>query len=61
MRVKIVYLDIESKLANYRFVNVLAFESAIQVLNGFAENVRENPSVKWICWKPACPAWLAEM
>jgi len=49
MRVKIVYLDIESKLANYRFVNILAFESAIQVLNGFAENVRENPSVKWIC------------
>jgi len=29
----IAYLDIESKLANHRFANILAFESAIQVLN----------------------------
>jgi len=33
--IKIAYLDIESKLDNYRFVNILPFESAIQVLNGF--------------------------
>ena len=29
LRVKIAYLDTESKLANHRFVNILAFESAI--------------------------------
>ena len=43
LRVKIAYLDIESKSANHRFVNILAFESAIQVLNGLAANVR-NPA-----------------
>ena len=43
LRVKIAYLDVESKLANHRFVNILAFESAIQVLNGLAANVR-NPA-----------------
>ena len=42
LRVKITYSDIESKLANHRFVKILAFESAIQVLNGLAVNVR-NP------------------
>ena len=42
--VKKAYLDIESKLANHRFVNILAFESAIQVLNGLAANVR-NPAL----------------
>ena len=36
-------MDIESTLANHRFVNILAFESAIQVLNGLAANVR-NPA-----------------
>jgi len=35
LHIKIAYLDIESKLDNHRFVNILAFESAIQVLNGF--------------------------
>jgi len=30
-------------LANHGFVNILAFESAIQVLNGLAANVR-NPA-----------------
>ena len=43
LRVKITYLDIESKLANHRFVNNVAFESAIQVLNGLAAHVR-NPA-----------------
>ena len=43
LRVKIAYLDIESELANPRFVNILAFEGAIQVLNGLAANVR-NPA-----------------
>jgi len=47
LRVKITYLDIESKLANHRFVNILAFESAINVLNGLAANVRNpTPAVK---------------
>jgi len=47
LRVKIAYLDIESKLANHRFVNILAIESAIQVLNGLAANVRNpTPAVK---------------
>jgi len=47
--VKIAYLDIESKLANHNFVNILAFESAIQVLNGLAANVRiPEPAVKII-------------
>jgi len=49
LRVKIAYLDIESKLANHRFVNVLAFENAIQVLNGLAANVHNPaPAVKII-------------
>jgi len=49
LRVKIAYLDIKSKLANHRFVNILAFESAIQVLNGLAANVRNPaPAVKII-------------
>ena len=49
LRVRIAYLDIESKLANRRFVNILAFESAIQVLNGLATNVRNlEPAVKII-------------
>jgi len=39
LRVKIAYLDIESELANHHFVNILAFESAIQVLNGLIANV----------------------
>jgi len=42
LRVKIAYLDVESKLANHRFV-ILAFESAIQVLNGLPANVG-NPA-----------------
>jgi len=47
--VKITYLDIESKLANHRFVNILAFESAIQVLNGLVINVCNTaPAVKII-------------
>jgi len=47
LHVKITYLDIESKLANRRFVNILAFESAIQVLNELAANVRNPaPAVK---------------
>ena len=50
LRVKIAYLGIKSKLANHRFVNILAFESAIQVLNGLATNMRNPaPSVKIIC------------
>ena len=49
LRVKIAQLDIESKLANHRFVNILSFESAIQVLNGLAANVRNRaPAVKII-------------
>ena len=49
LHVKIAYSDIESKLANHRFVNILAFESAIQVLNGLATNVRNPaPAVKII-------------
>ena len=49
LRVKIAYLDIKSKLANHHFVNIIAFESAIQVLNGFAANVRNPaPGVKII-------------
>ena len=49
LRVKIAYIDIESKLAKHRFVNILAFESAIQVLNGLATNVRNPaPAVKII-------------
>jgi len=36
-------------LANHRFVNILAFESAIQVLNRLAANVRSPaPAVKII-------------
>jgi len=49
LRVKIAYLDIKNKLANHRIVNILAFESAIQVLNGLAANVRNpTPAVKII-------------
>jgi len=49
LRVKIGYFDIESKLANHRFINILAFESAIQVLNGLAVNVRNlAPALKII-------------
>jgi len=48
-RVKITYLDIESKVANHHFVNILAFESAIQVFNELASNVRKpTPAVKII-------------
>jgi len=43
LRVRIAYLDTVSKLANHHFVNILAFESTIQVLNGLAANVR-NPA-----------------
>ena len=39
----IAYLDIESKLVNHSFVSILAFESAIQLLNGLAVNVH-NPA-----------------
>ena len=47
LRVKLAYLDIKSKLANNHFVNILAFKSAIQVLNGLAANVRNpTPAVK---------------
>jgi len=36
-------------LAKHRFVNILAFERAIQVLNGLATNVRNPaPAVKLI-------------
>jgi len=36
-------------LANHRFVNILVFESAIQVSNGLAANVRNPaPAVKLI-------------
>jgi len=36
-------------LANHRYINILAFESAIQVLNGLATNVRDPaPDVKII-------------
>jgi len=42
LRVKKAYLDIETKLTNHGFVNLLAFESAIQVLNESASNV-PNP------------------
>jgi len=49
LHVKIAYLDIESKLANHRFFNILDFESAIQVLNELAANVRNPaPAVKII-------------
>ena len=49
LRVKTAYLDIENKLANHGFVNILAFESAFQVLNGLAANVRNlAPAVKII-------------
>ena len=49
LHVKIAYLDIESKLPNHRFVNILAFESEIQVLNRLAANVRNSvPAVKII-------------
>jgi len=41
---KIAYSDMERKLANHRFVNILAFESAIQLLNGLAANVH-NPTL----------------
>ena len=44
LRVKKAYLDIESKLTNHRYVNILAFESAIQVLNESASNVRSPQS-----------------
>jgi len=47
LRVKKAYLDIESKLTNHRFVNILAFESAIQMLDESASNVRNPaPAVK---------------
>jgi len=50
LRVKIACLDIESKLTNHRFVNILALESAIQVLNGLATNLRNPaPAVKIMC------------
>jgi len=42
LRVKIAYLDSDSKLGNHNFVNILAFESAIQVFNGLAANVRNS-------------------
>ena len=49
LRVKIAYLDIASKLANHHFVNIIAFESAVQVLSGLAANVRNPaPAVKII-------------
>ena len=49
LHIKIAYLDIESKLANHRFVNILAFESVIKLLNGLATNVRNPaPAVKTI-------------
>jgi len=49
LRVKIAYLDIKSKLANHHFVNILTFESAIQVLNGLAANMHNPaPAVKII-------------
>jgi len=43
LRVKKAYLDIENKLTNHRFVSILGFESASQVLNESASNVR-NPA-----------------
>jgi len=49
LQVKITYSDIESKLANHRFVNIIDFESATQALNGLAANVRNPaPAVKII-------------
>jgi len=39
-RVKKAFLDVKSKLTNHRFVNILAFESVVQVLNESASNVR---------------------
>jgi len=57
LRVNIAYLDIESKLANNRFVNILAFESAIQMLNGLATNMRNPaPAVKIIRVRCVCDA-----
>jgi len=47
LRVKKAYLDIKSKLINHRFVNILAFQSAVQVLEESASNVRNPaPAVK---------------